>query len=173
MSSGDALVFLTALHNEPPDDNFATFDTILTTSADEPDDIVPVLDFDPAVDEFSYFSGFMPAHYGGGGVNVTLVWSTEATSGAARWIVAFKSITADVDNIETKAFANGQSGNQTTNGTARVVNYLTIDAADGAQMDNVAADEYFRLEVMREATDVSDSINSNDCELIAVIITEQ
>ena len=44
MSSGDALCVWTALSNEPPDADFATLDTILTASADEPDDIIPVSD---------------------------------------------------------------------------------------------------------------------------------
>ena len=68
MASGDTLVVFTPQHAAPGDADFATFDTILTATADEPDNVIPVLDFDPgATEEYTYFQGVMPRHYGGGG----------------------------------------------------------------------------------------------------------
>ena len=107
MASNDALLMWTALNNEPPDANFATLDTILTASADEPDDIIPVLDFDPgSTDEYAVFSGVMPEHYAGTtGVTLTIMWSSDATTGNCIWDAAFKSFTDDADDMDTKAYA--------------------------------------------------------------------
>ena len=77
MASGDALCVWTALSNIPPDADFATLDTILTTSGDEPDDVVPVLDFVSATtNEFAVFHAVLPEHYGGGGFTLALAWTS-------------------------------------------------------------------------------------------------
>jgi len=174
MASNDALCVWRALDNEPPDADFATFDTILTASADEPDDIVPVLDFDPgATNEFAAFSAVMPEHYGGGGVTLTLMWCSESTGTEnVKWDAAFKSFTSEVDNIGSKAYAAIQSVTAANNTTSRIVSYDDIAFTDGGQMDSVAKNEYFRLTVERDSADAADTMDSNDAELIAVYLTE-
>ena len=105
MASGDTLLFFPATAGVPGDADYATFDTLLTTSADEPDNVIPVLDFDPgSTEEYAYFKGIMPAAYGGGGLTVTLLWTSEATSGDCIWAVAFKALT-DSENVLSTAFA--------------------------------------------------------------------
>ena len=173
MASGDSLLFWNALQNEPPDADFATLDTLLTTSADEPDDIVPVLDFDPgATNEFGVFSGVMPAQYAGTtGLTVILYWVSAATTGNVKWDVAFKRH-ADTANLLSKAYATIQSTTTGTDGTARDINTTTIAFTDGGQIDNIAVGEYFRLAVERDSADAGDTMNSNDAELIAVYLKE-
>ena len=173
MASGDTLLIWTALNNELTDADYATLDFILTTSADEPDDIVPVLDFDPgATQEFATFSGFMPNHYAGTtGITVTLVWTSEATSGDVKWDVALKRI-ADTTNILSLAYGAVNTVTTTTDGTARDLNTSAITFTDGADMNSVVAGDYFRLTVTRDSADAADTMNSNDAELIATHLEE-
>ena len=170
MASGDALLVWTALNNEAPDADFATLDTILTASADEPDDIIPVLDFDPgSTDEYAVFSAVMPEHYGGAtGVTVTIRWSSDATTGTCIWDVAFKSFTDDADDMDSKAYAAVNSVTATTANVAGEIDYASITFTDGADMDSVVKNEYFRLTINRN----EGTMSSNDAELIAVYLTE-
>ncbi|KKK66970.1 hypothetical protein LCGC14_2958730, partial [marine sediment metagenome] len=87
MASGDTLAYFNALNGEPPASSFATHDTR---------NGVPVLDFDATADESIEFGGFMPRHYGGGGITVTVGWmATTATGGTISLDVALKSIIDD------------------------------------------------------------------------------
>ena len=171
MASGDTLCVFLPHSAIPGDADAATFDTILTASADEPDSIVPVLDFDPgATEEHIYFSGVMPRNYDGGGVTVTIGWSSDATSGNVIWGVAFKSVSDDADDLDSKAFAApNESSADATASAAGEVAYTTITFTDGADMDSVAAGELFRLRISRDAA--SDDA-TGDAELLAVEIRE-
>ncbi len=173
MASGDALCVWRAMDNEPPDADYATLDTILSTSADEPDDVIPVLDFVSATtNEYASFSGFMPNHYAGTtGVTVTIVWTSEATSGDVKWDAQFRAH-ADSSSITGETYAAENTVTTTTDGTARDINTSAITFLDGADMDSVVANEYFRLSINRDVVDAGDTMNSNDAELIAVYLTE-
>ena len=74
MASGDTLVVLNPLANEPPASGYATFDTRNGH---------PVLDFDPSCPQSAVFSGLLPRHYSGRGLRVVLVWS--ATNAVEIW----------------------------------------------------------------------------------------
>ena len=166
MASGDTLLYLTPLHNSPPASNPATLDMR---------NDVPVLDFDATTDEEAVFVGVMPRNYGGGGLTITLIWSaSSATTGNVVWQAAFRSMSDDADDVDTKAFAafNG-SGAVAAPSAAGEVGYDTITFTDGADMDSVAAGELFHLKVRRDADDTSatDSM-SGDAELHAIEIRE-
>jgi hypothetical protein len=172
MASGDSLLTWNALHTEFMEADFATLDNILTTSADEPDDVIPVLDFDSATNEFAVFANIMPAHYAGTtGVTVTIIWTAEATTGNVKWDVAFKRM-ADATSILSATYAAIQSTTTGTDGTARAINTTVITFTDGAEIDSVATGEYFRMAVERDAADGGDTMNSDDAELISVHLTE-
>ena len=173
MASGDSLVVFIPQQAEFPDADFATLDTILTASADEPDHVMPVLDFDPGTtEEYCYFRGFMPRHYGNGGLTVTIGWSSDATTGVCRWALAFKSVTDDADDLDTKQFAAPNTVDATTASAAGEVDYATITFTNGADMDSVAAGEYFILEVSRNSSNANDTLNANDAELHFIEIRE-
>jgi len=173
MASGNTLLFFPATAGVPGDADYATLDTLLTTSADEPDNIIPVLDFDPgATEEYTYFQAVMPSHYAGTtGVTVTLNWTSEATSGDCIWSVAFKALT-DSENVLSTAFAAPNTGTTTTDGVARDLNQTVITFTDGADMDSVAAGDYFWIEVSRNSSAGGDTMNSNDAELHNIKIVE-
>jgi hypothetical protein len=172
MASGDSLFSFVALDFEPPDDLYPQLIFTLVASSDEPDDYVPMLAFDPSTNEYADFASVMPRNYGGGGLDVTIIWSSGTASGVVRWEVAFKSFTDDVDDLDTKTFATANSGNFTTASAAGELDYALITFTDGAQIDNIAAGEYFRMRVNRDAADAADTMNGNDAELIAIEIRE-
>lgn len=165
MASGDTLAFFTALAGEPPAASYATLDTRAG---------VPVLDFDADADETIEFGGFMPRHYDGGGITVTVGWmATSATSGTISLDVGFKSVTDDADDLDTKAFAAANNANPTTASASGEVDYAVVTFTDGADMDSVAAGEYFRMFVRRDANGTTSTDNmTGDMELVFVEIRE-
>lgn len=175
MASGDTLLIFTALSNEPPSANYATFDVITSVSTDADESINPVLDFaDSTNNEHAEFSALLPAHYAGGGLTLKLAWTANNATGNVKWDATFKSLTDDTDNIGTKAFGVAPAGNTVTGGApsvAREVVYDNITVTDGVDMNSVAAGEYFRLRITRDQADAADTM-TGDAELIAVYVTE-
>lgn len=173
MASGDTLLEFFPEDGHPGDADFATFDTYLTTSADEPDAVVTVLDFDPgATEEYIYFRGVMPRHYDGGGLTLSIDWTSEATTGDVIWSAALKSTASGVNMLTAAFAAPNDSAAATTNGTARVKTTTTITFTDGADMDSVAAGEEFWIEFHRSSADANDTMNSNDAEFNSMEIQE-
>lgn len=163
MATTDTLIQFHALSNEPPATNYATFDTRNS---------IPVLDFDASADESAEFSGVMPRHYDGGGITITIAWmATSATTGDVVWNAALKSVTDDADDLDTKAFDTARTATTTTASASGEVKYTTISFTDGDQMDFVAAGEYFRLQILRDADNGSDTM-TGDAELLSVEIKE-
>lgn len=170
MASGDTLVVFTALHNEPPATAFATLD--VRAGGSTPAEQLVVLDFDADTDETAEFGGFMPRVYGAGGITVTIGWmATTATTGNCIWDVSFKSVSDDADDMDTKAFAAVNSVTDAAASASGEVAYATVTFTDGADMDSVAAGEYFRMRVTRDANNASDTM-SGDAELVFVEIKE-
>ena len=165
MASGDTLAYFNALNGEPPASSFATHDTR---------NGVPVLDFDATADESIEFGGFMPRHYGGGGITVTVGWmATTATGGTISLDVALKSFTDNVDDVDAKSFAAANNANPTAATASGRIRYTTITFTDGADMDSVAAGEYFRMLVKRDADGTTSTDDmTGDMELVFVEIKE-
>jgi hypothetical protein len=165
MASGDSLVFLSAQSPYFPGTNFPTPD--LRNS-------IPVLDYDDSTTETAYFNCFMPRNYAAGGVTVTIGWmfTTSGTPGTdtCKWDVAFKSVTDDADDLDTKAFAAVNSVTATSATADGEVAYDTITFTDGADMDSVAAGEYFQLSVARDAA--GGTASPGDAELLFIEIKE-
>ncbi len=166
MASGDTLVTFWPAANEPPSSNYATLDTRNGH---------PVLDFDGSTDEEAIFSGILPRNYAGGGLTVNTYWSfTSATSGNLR-------VQADIERIDTSSIdldSDSFTGTfQSAGGVAPATNgqviVVAITFTNGAQMDNLAAGENFRLKIHRDAdgTSGTDDITT-DAELLAVEIKE-
>lgn len=165
MASGDSLVVFTPTMSEAPTTNLATFDVR---------NVIMVLDFDDSTDESVEFAAFMPRHYGGGGITVTVGWmATTATTGTISLDVAFKSISDDGDDVDTKVFAAANNANPTTANVSGEVDYTEITFTDGADMDSIAAGEYFRMKVLRDADSTTSTDNmAGDMELVFIEIKE-
>lgn len=162
MASGDTLLIFTPLANEPPGTDPATLDTRNGH---------PVLDFDDSANESAVFSAVMPRHYAGGGVTVCLHYAmTVATSGDVDWDVAWERIGDGQQDIDSDGFAAVHSADDNTvPGTPGNVGVVSVAFADGADIDEVAAGEGFRLKVTRDAA--GDTANG-DAELLFVELRE-
>ena len=163
MASGDTLLIFSPLSNEPPAANAATWDARNGHV---------VLDFDAAADESAIFSGIMPRHYSGNGVTVYLHVTDSndtTTAHASYWDVAFERLVAQ--DIDSDGFASAQSQHIHPNGTSGVPVVETVVFTDGAQMDNVAAGDAFRLRITRDANHASDDW-ADDVELLMVELKE-
>ena len=165
MASGNTLCTFFPKQGEPPSSNAATPDTR---------NGIMVLDYDDTTDESIEFPGFMPRHYAGGGITITLGWmATTATSNTISLDVAFKSVSDDADDLDTKAFAAANNANPVPASATGEVQYTTITFTDGADMDSVAAGEYFRMLVTRDADSTTSTDNmTGDMELVFIEIKE-
>lgn len=165
MASGDTLAVFFAQDGEPPSSGYATLDTR---------NGVLVLDYDDTTDESIDFGGFMPRNYAGGGITVTVGWmATSATTGTISLDVAFASFTDDIDDVDVKTFAAANNANPTTSSGSGEIKYTNVTFTDGADMDSVAAGEYFRMRVTRDANGTTSTDNmTGDMELVFVEIKE-
>lgn len=164
MASGDTLSIFTALANEPPASAFMTLDTR---------NAHVVLDADGSTDEECVFRGIMPANYDGGGVTVKVhVMFTSATSGTGRLQTSFERVTGQ--DADADSFATANSGGGSANGTSGIETIISINHADGAEMDSVVAGDEFRIKIRRDAdgTSGTDDITT-DMEIKSVEIVEQ
>ena len=133
----------TANSSTPADDGTLTllpvfaFATIDTRAAD-----LRLLDFNDTSNNIEIFLFLMPRSYAGGGVTVSIWVLTTTATGDMSFKGFFKSVTDDVDNLDTKNFAAPQSNTAidapSASGEAKL---FTITFTDGAQMDSVAAGE--------------------------------
>jgi len=162
MASGDTLLILTPLHNEPPASNYATID--LRNQH-------PVLDFDASTNEDAVFSAIMPRNYGGSGLTVYIHYAmSSAVADTIDWDAAFERIGDQQQDLDADGFAAVQSvDNTTVPGTSGLVDIVSIAFTDGAQMDSIAVGEGFRIKINRDA--VNDDA-AGDAELVFVEIKE-
>jgi hypothetical protein len=158
MASGDTLLTLFPQDNTPPATLYATFDTMAGTST--PAEAIPVLDFDDTAVEYADFYCVMPRNYAGGGVTLTFVWSAAATANAAVLSAAFRRVQDDAEDLDTTAqtYDYNNTGALTPPNIVGEVAYDTLTFTDGADMDSVAAGEYFILRLRRVPTDGSDTL---------------
>ena len=128
-----------------------------------------VLDFDAATEEIAYFTGVMPQHYGGGGVDVILhLVMSSAVANTVDLDVAFEDMSAQ--DIDSDGFAAVNSTDNTTvPATAGDPFTVTVTFTDGADMDSVGAGDPFRISVERDAS-ADDA--AGDMELLFVEIRE-
>jgi hypothetical protein len=165
MASGDTLCVFVPQSAEMPANNYATFDVR---------NGVLVLDFDDTTDESVEMAGFMPRNYAGGGITVTIGYmATSATSGTVSLDVAFKSVTDDLDDLDIKAFATANNTNPTAASASGEVDYATVTFTDGAAMDSIAAGEYFRMRLTRDADSTTSTDDmTGDMELVFIELKE-
>lgn len=165
MASGDTLLWVSVLSNEPPSSAYATFDTRNGHA---------VLDFDDSADEAAILRAVMPRHYGGGGVTAYIHYAmTSATSGKVRLELSFERIGDGQQDVDADGFAAAQAVNvDPVPATSGHVDIVSVAFTNGAQMDSVAAGESFRLKVVRKGTDATNDTASGDLELFGVELKE-
>lgn len=163
MASGDTLIVFTPRCNEPPSSSAATPDVRNQH---------PVLDFDDTAQESAVFSAVLPRHYGGGGVTVYITgsWTSDTTdTHTTRLKVSFERIGDAQQDVDGDGFATGKDCTLAVPATSGLTDVGSVGFSDGAEMDQVAAGELFRLKL---TLDASNSTHTGDFELHAVEIKE-
>lgn len=169
MASGQVVGFI--YQTVPPATVYATPGR--RAGGSSPNENIPVWFFDGTVQtEYLDFYGQMTSSYGGGGITLQIKWSaTSVTSGSARWEAAFRRVADDAEDLDVSQSYDYNSVTSTTTNVAGEVKYATITFTDGADMDNVVANDMFILRVRRVFDDVADTI-AEDCQLHYVVIQE-
>ena len=162
MASGDTLAKFFPEMNHPPASNAA--------SKDERN-MHPVLDFDATTNEYAVFTDVLLRAYDGGGITAFIHYSmSSAEADTVDWDIAFERIGDQQLDVDGDSFAAVQSVNDTTvPGTAGLVDIVSIAFANGAEMDNIAVGELYRLKINRDAA--SDDA-AGDAELHAIELKE-
>ena len=132
----------------------------------------PVLKFHDTTAEAAIFTVMMPLSYQGGGLTVEVVFAmSAATSGTCGWTVEFERIGDGQQDIDGDGFAAAQTITAVTvPGTAGLTDVVSVNIADGAALDGLAAGELGRMRIKR---DVANDNASGDAELRAVRVREQ
>lgn len=153
------IAFFTALDNEPPATNFATFDTRNSH---------PVLDFDTVTQEAAIFRGIIPdGTILLSGCNVITQWAaTSATTGTIGWDVAFERIASNGINLGTNSFGTAQTIAATTVPSTSGITLSSFVTFTQAQLPiGLTNGDMYRLRVRR---DVANDTASGDAELLGV-----
>ena len=162
MASGDTLAEWTANGYEPPAAGYGTFAIVNDQ---------PVLTFDASTQELVYVADVLSSAYSGGGVTLTVIWtSASATSGDCFWAAEIERQAVGHD-ILTDSFAGSQTVVATAPSAAGDLVYSTISFTHGAQMDSLAVDERFRVSLWRSAAHGSDTM-AGDARLVHLLLTE-
>lgn len=163
MASGNTLAIFTPLMDEPPASNYATFDVTATS-------LHTVLDFDTTTQEIAIFKGILPRIYAGGGITVYIHWACETNSGTVGWDVSIERVNDGAQVLTTDSFATAQTVTAATvPATASTVKVTNVAISNGANMDNLAAGEGFRIRIRR---DVANDTAAADAQFWAMEIKE-
>lgn len=128
----------------------------------------PVLAFDASTDESAYWTGIAPQGLASALTAVITYVMASAISGAVRFQVAIEAVT-DGDSVDldsATSFDTANSNGATVPGTAGFIDQLSVTLTNA---DNIAAGDYFRLRLNRDADQTSGTDDAaGDCYVLAV-----
>jgi len=160
MASGDTLLVITPAHFILPTSDPAQF-------ASRNGHLV--LGFDDTTTESAIVTAILPRHYAGGGITVYVHWAAVAIEGYVHWRVSLERIGDSQQDIDADGFATASTpDNITVPGTTGHVEITAITRSHGAEMDNVAVGETFRIKVERVISDNA----VGDAQLVSIEIKE-
>jgi hypothetical protein len=154
-----------ATDNHPPSSAFAQFDTVNS---------IGVLDFDGATEEYAVFVGTVPegatigTTSGTAALKVRLIWTSTgiASNNGVVWGAAFDTFSGN------EAVGNGTySTVSTASGTAPATTGYPITTeitVNGENHGSLAAGDFYRLRISRVVTNGSDTMNTQDAQLVGV-----
>jgi len=140
MASGETLARFVPQCNEAPITNFATPDRR---------NAHPTLDF--ALNEIGIVSSILPRNYSGLGFIIYLHYAmTTANADDIKLETYIERIGDQQQNLDADGFAAAQNtGDIVVPNTAGLVDIITTQHTNGAQMDSLAVGEGFRLKIKR------------------------
>lgn len=161
MASGNTLVSVGPLSNEPPSSNYATIGSRNGH---------PTLQFDDTTGWAAIFTLVMPQHYSNTtGVTVLINATAVATSGTMGWLIAFERNGSAFD-IDADGFASDQTVTAVTvPGTSGFTLQTSLAITKGANMNSVVAGDQFRLRITR---DVANDTAVGNTEIMSAEIRE-
>lgn len=135
----------------------------------------PFLAYDDTAVEAAISLPFeMPATYTGSGTLKADIFymMASATSGSVDFDVLVEAITAAdaVDLDSASSFDSANSGDQTVPATAGYLGQLTITLSN---KDSVAAGDYVRIKLERDADDSTNDTATGDARVLLVVIREE
>lgn len=148
MASGDTLCVFTPAANEPPAANFAVLD--VENSELE-------IDFLNGVTEAAVFRGVLPRNYAGGGVTVTVHYSSSGTSGNIVFGASFERNQDSVSSLASDNWGTEETVTAVAPATTWFKQSCTINFTNGSQMASIAVGETFRMR-LRRITGGSDTL---------------
>lgn len=128
----------------------------------------PALAFDAATDETAYWTGVAPQGITGTITVIAYCIMASATTGSVRLQAQLEAVTAaDATDLDaTTSFDTANSAGATVAGTA---GYLFIVSVTMTNADSIAAGDYFRLSVNRDADGTSGTDDATgDLYILAV-----
>jgi hypothetical protein len=127
---------------------------------------LPTLKFVGSADKYAEFAGVMPEFYDGtSSVTITVIFTT-ANTDTVKWEFTF-SAQGDGDAKDATWGSLLDGATATGPEAANDFEYATLASVTNANMDGVQPGESFRMELFR---DVSDGTSSVDAHVIAVTI---
>ena len=97
------------------------------------------------------------------GLSVRVNWmATTATTGNCRWGIQFEKMNTDTD---ADSFDAATEAHSATNGTPGIPTVTTLTCT---AIDSLAAGDFFRIRVYRDASDTVNDTMAGDAELISV-----
>ena len=128
--------------------------------------------FDPSTVEYLDFLCYLNG-YDGGGLTIALAFTAGVTTGNVVWSAAVRRIGDDIEDVDaSQTYDYNNASAKAVASASREFAYTTIAFTNGADMDSLGTNEWFILRVRRFASDAGDTLNSNDAELIGVVIKE-
>lgn len=127
----------------------------------------PVLAFDAATDETCYWSDVAPQGLTGTITLLIYYVMASATSGAVIFQAQIEAVTdGDATDLDATTSFDSVNNSATTTvpGTAGYIDVISITMTNA---DSLAAGDYYRIAVNRDANNASDTA-SGDCYLLAV-----
>jgi len=170
MASGDTLFQFFPQNNQPPSSNFATLDTFAAATGSR-----LVLDFigsGGSADEVAIFEGYWPSHYGGGGIDVKIDYSTDGTSvGVVQWEVSVEVLQdGDDQDAGGQDFGTVTDINDTpSTATANILDRTAVGAITHSNCGSPVKGDRMRFKIAR---DHDHAANTDDAQFAAVYITE-
>ncbi len=148
----------------PPQANAAALGIVTGTSA--PAESFQTWDFDSAAIEYIDYNCQIGALATGAGVTLRFKTVSSATSGDYIMVAAIRLLANDLDTTAFTYTTNSVSTTTTTSATAGTPTNVAIAFTSGTQMNSAVVGSYINIRIWRDATNASDTVNSNDIRVL-------